>query len=117
MLVASRPACAGIGAICQKRKEEMNEQKVWQSTLDDRYEVQVVRVAPYQGKLLIREAGEEIYSQRVGLMFDTLVGPVAADLDVWEEMAHAFGHRPGELMQSKDLFKKCFDLKELVLSV
>jgi hypothetical protein len=43
-------------------------------------------------------------------MFDTLVGPVAADLDVWEEMAHAFGHRPGELMQAKDLFKKCFDL-------
>jgi hypothetical protein len=92
----------------------MNEQIVWQSTLDDRYEVQVVRVAPYQGKLLIREAGEEIYSQRVGLMFDSLVGPVAADLDVWEEMAHACGHRPGELMQSKDLFKKCFDLKELV---
>ena len=58
-----------------------------ESTLDDRYEVQVVRVAPYQGKLLIREAGEEISSQRVGLMFDSLVGPVAADLDVWEEMA------------------------------
>ena len=50
-------------------------------------------------------------------MFDSLVGPVAADLDVWEEMAHACGHTPGELMQSKDLFKKCFDLKELVLSV
>jgi hypothetical protein len=46
-----------------------------------------VRIAPYQGKLLIREAGEEIYSQRVGLMFDTLVGPMAADLDVWGEMA------------------------------
>ena len=45
----------------------MNQQIIWESTLDDRYEVQVVRVAPYQGKLLIREAGEEIYSQRVGL--------------------------------------------------
>jgi hypothetical protein len=65
----------------------MNQQIIWESTLDNRYEVQVVRFAPYQGKLLIREAGEEIYSQRVGLMFDTLVGPVAADLDVWEEMA------------------------------
>jgi hypothetical protein len=43
----------------------MNEQIVWQSTLDDRFEVQVVRVAPYQGKLLIREAGEEIYSHTV----------------------------------------------------
>ena len=72
---------------------------------------------PVSGKLLIRAVDEEIYSQRVGLMFDSLVGPVAADLDVWEEMAHACGHRPGELMQSKDLFKKCFDLKELVLSV
>ena len=65
-------------------------------------------------------------------MFDSLVGPVAADLDVWEEMAmdainnrscylcpqeHACGHTPGELMQSKDLFKKCVDLKELVLSL
>jgi hypothetical protein len=87
MLVASRPICAGIGAISQKREEEMNEQIVRQSTLDDRYEVQVVRVAPYQGKLLIREADEEIYSQRVGMMFDTLIGPMAADLDVWEEMA------------------------------
>ena len=32
----------------------MNQQIIWESTLDDRYEVQVVRVAPYQGKLLIR---------------------------------------------------------------
>lgn len=30
---------------------------------------------------------DEIYSRRVGLLFDSLVGPVAADLDVWEEMA------------------------------
>jgi hypothetical protein len=30
---------------------------------------------------------EEIYCQRVGLMFDSLVDPVAADLDVWVEMA------------------------------
>jgi hypothetical protein len=52
----------------------MNQQIICESTFDNnnRYEVQAVRVAPYQGKLLIREADQEIYSQRVGLMFDTL---------------------------------------------
>lgn len=35
----------------------MNEQIVWQSTLDGRYEAVVVRVAPYRGKLTITDAG------------------------------------------------------------
>jgi len=42
----------------------MNPQTIWESTLDDRYEVQL---APYMDELKIRDAGEEIFSQQVGL--------------------------------------------------
>lgn len=35
----------------------MSNEIVWNSTLDDRYEVIVTRTAPYQGELTISEAG------------------------------------------------------------
>lgn len=58
----------------------MNEQIVWESTLDGRYRVQVVRVAPYQGKLTIRDAGAEIFSRPVCLMYNAQFGPDIADV-------------------------------------
>lgn len=68
----------------------MNEQIIWQSTLDGRYEVQVVRVAPYQGKLVIRDAGEEIFSRQVGLMYNAQFGPDVSDVADWQEIAVHF---------------------------
>lgn len=47
----------------------MNPQIIWELTLDKRYEVQVVRLAPYVGKLTIRDAGEEIFSHQIGLSY------------------------------------------------
>jgi hypothetical protein len=68
----------------------MNRQIVWQSTLDGRYEAVVVRIAPYQGLLTIRDAGEEIFSQQVGLMYNAQFGPDMADVADWQEIVVNF---------------------------
>ena len=68
----------------------MNEQIVWQSTLDGRYEVFVVRVAPYRGKLTISDAGNTIFSQEVGLMYNAQFGPDVADVADWQEIVVNF---------------------------
>jgi hypothetical protein len=68
----------------------MNRQIVWQSTLDDRYEVVVVRVAPYQGLLTILDAGEEIFSRQVGLMYNAQFGPDMDDVTDWQEIVVNF---------------------------
>ena len=68
----------------------MNPQIIWGSTLDDRYEVQVVRLAPYIGKLTIRDDGEEIFSQQVGLSYGAVFGPDVSDIAEWQEIAANF---------------------------
>jgi RHS repeat-associated protein len=45
-----------------------------------RYEVVVTRIAPYQGQLTITDAGKEIFSQQVGLMYNAQFGPDMADV-------------------------------------
>jgi hypothetical protein len=68
----------------------MNEQIVWQSTLDGRYEVVVVRIAPYRRKLTIFDAGNTIFSQKVGLMYNAQFGPDVADVAEWQEIVVNF---------------------------
>jgi hypothetical protein len=68
----------------------MNRQILWQSTLDDRYEAVVVRVAPYKGLLTILDAGEEIFSQQVGLMYNAQFGPDLDDVADWQEIVVHF---------------------------
>lgn len=63
----------------------MDEQIVWQSTLDGRYAIAVVRVAPYRGTLTISDAGNTIFSQEVGLMYDAQFGPDVADVADWKK--------------------------------
>ena len=58
----------------------MNEQIVWQSTLDGRYEVVVVRLAPYRGKLFITDADNTIFSQEMGLTYNAQFGPDVDDV-------------------------------------
>jgi hypothetical protein len=62
-------------------------QTIWESTLDDRYEVQL---APYGCELTIRDEGEEIFSQQVGLSCGAVVGPDVSDIAEWQEIAANF---------------------------
>jgi hypothetical protein len=73
-----------------ERKKNLNEQIIWESTLDNRYAIQVVRVAPYEGKLVIREADEEIFSQQVPLSYGATFGPDVSDIANWQEIALGF---------------------------
>jgi hypothetical protein len=68
----------------------VNEQIIWKSTLDNRYAIQVVRVAPYRGKLVIREADEEIFSQQVALSYGATFGPDVSDIADWQEIVLNF---------------------------
>ena len=68
----------------------MSPQIIWESTLDDRYEVQVVRLAPYIGKLTISDDGEEIFSQQVALSYGAVFGPDVSDIAEWQEIAANF---------------------------
>lgn len=68
----------------------MNRQIVWQSTLDGRYEVVVVRVAPYLGLLMITVGGETLLSRQVGLMYNAQFGPDISDVDYWKQIAVNF---------------------------
>ena len=68
----------------------MKDQIIWESTLDNRYAIQVVRVAPYLGKLVIREADEEIFSQQVGLSYGATFGPDVSDIADWQEIVLGF---------------------------
>ncbi len=68
----------------------MNRQIIWQSTLDDRYVVAVVRVAPYRGLLIISDAGEQIFSHEVGLMYNAQFGSDVADVAEWQEIILKF---------------------------
>jgi hypothetical protein len=73
-----------------ERKKNLNEQIIWESTLDNRYAIQVVRVAPYEGKLAIREADEEIFSQQVALSYGATFGPDVSDIADWQEIVLGF---------------------------
>lgn len=68
----------------------MHPQIIWESTLDNSYEVQVVRLAPYVGKLTILKDGEEIFSQKVGLSYGAVFGPDVSDVAEWQQIAANF---------------------------
>lgn len=63
---------------------------VWKSGVDNgAYEVQVVRVAEYQGVLTVTRASDntELLNEEVGLQYDSLFGPDVDDLRSWQERA------------------------------
>jgi hypothetical protein len=68
----------------------MDSQIVWQSTVDSRYEVVVVWVAPYQGLLTITDSAETLFSRQVGLMYNAQFGPDVSDVHDWKQIAIDF---------------------------
>lgn len=70
----------------------MKEDVVWETILANHYVVTLVRTAPYQGKLTISDAGQEVFSQAVGLMYDARPFPCIADIVAWLQTAVNFVH-------------------------
>lgn len=64
---------------------------VWQSVLDGRYIITVVRTGPYCGMLRIEDADTDrmLREEEVLLAFDAILGPDVGDVAVWQETAIA----------------------------
>jgi hypothetical protein len=63
---------------------------VWETKLDGRYEVRVVRTEPYHGELIITEDDAELLRKPVILSYNAIFGPDVADVADWQEAAIAF---------------------------
>jgi hypothetical protein len=84
------PFVVRLSAFLQERIMKMSNEIVWNSKLDDRYEVVVTRTAPYQGELTISESGKILHRQNVGLMYNAAFGPDVTDVFGWQQIAIEF---------------------------
>lgn len=59
--------------------------KVWESKLDDIYDVYVERLAPYKGLLVCKNGDATLLEKEVTITFDAIYGPDIADLQEWQD--------------------------------
>lgn len=67
--------------------------KVWESRLDNRYDIYVTRVGDssnYEGELVIEESGNVLHREHVTLSYGAIFGPDVADVEDWENRAIRF---------------------------
>jgi len=74
----------------------MQDNVVWTSKLDDKYEVTVTRTDGYHGELTISEGDLVHHRESVGLSYGALFGPDMADVAEWRRIAVEFvdGQKP-----------------------
>lgn len=63
---------------------------IWQSRLDDRYEIKVARKGEYVGELTIADGDAILLTEEVGLMYGAPFGPDASDVWDWQQRAMEF---------------------------
>jgi hypothetical protein len=68
----------------------MQDNVVWTSTLDKRYEVTVTRSDDYHAELTISEGNQVLHREAVGLSYGAIFGPDVADVADWRRIAVAF---------------------------
>lgn len=68
----------------------MPDDIVWNSTLDGRYAVTVVRTGSYRGDLSIHDGDQLLHRESVGLIFDALFGADVDDVAQWQRIAIEF---------------------------
>lgn len=61
---------------------------VWESNLDEIYACSVIRIAPYFGKLTVKNTqnGEYLLDKEVGLSYDAHFGPDIENVTYWEDL-------------------------------
>jgi len=68
----------------------MQDNVVWTSILDKRYEVTVTRSDDYLAELTISEGNQVLHRESVGLSYGAIFGPDVADVADWRRIAVAF---------------------------
>ena len=68
----------------------MQDNVVWTSILDKRYEVTVTRSDDYLAELTISEGNQVLHRESVGLSYGAIFGPDVADVADWRRTAVAF---------------------------
>ena len=73
----------------------MQDNVVWTSTLDGKYEVTVTRTDDYHAELTISEGNQVLHRESVGLSYGAIFGPDVADVADWRRIAFEFvdGHK------------------------
>lgn len=71
----------------------MQDNVVWTSTLDGRYEITVSRTDDYHGELTISEGDLVLHRESVGLSYGAIFGPDVADVADWQRIAVEFVDR------------------------
>ena len=60
---------------------------IWEATLDQIYEVKVVRTGTSTGEFSVSQGGKVIHSEPVDLAYGAQFGPDVADVADWQEKA------------------------------
>ena len=82
---------------------EPTDEVVWQNRLDNRYDVTVFgSTAPYTGIFVLRDRETELYRGAVHLAYNAIIGPDAADVAAWQDVAVAIIDRTKSLKQRLD---------------
>ncbi len=68
----------------------MAEDIIWESLLDGRYKVMVIRTDPYHGEWSIRDGDQMLDKQNVSLSFGAQFGPDVEDVADWQDRAVRF---------------------------
>lgn len=67
--------------------EPKEEMPIWFTTLDGIYQIVVMRIDDYHGRLSVSREGEELFSKEVTLAFAAQFGPDVDDVLSWQEWA------------------------------
>jgi hypothetical protein len=71
----------------EKLRKLMNQQIIWNATLDERYECKVVRNSQYSGQLQVFDNQDKkyLYDEEVRFSYGASFGPDAQDVLEWQD--------------------------------
>jgi hypothetical protein len=72
------------------KESSKQDNVVWTSTLDGKYEVTVTRTDDYLGELTISQGNLVHHRESVGLSYGAIFGPDVADVADWRRIAVKF---------------------------
>lgn len=67
--------------------QEWLKMKVFESTLDNKYQVYVEKIEPYKGKLVLQEGDTVLNTWDVTISYDARFGADIDDIGYWQDLA------------------------------
>ena len=65
----------------------MEEMVIWESRLDNKFDVRVIRESASKGNLVVELNGDRLYSKEVYLSYGATFGPDISDIGDWQKTA------------------------------